>query len=348
MKAKFCAVNSRKRNFNRQKLERCFKLIDERIAAYLKQLDQEDADEPAVKLPTAEELRQKIQQLKERRQRYEAFQERLKESGEKQVSLTDPDSRLMPVGLATEVCYNVQTAVDAKHKLIVAHELTNAVTDREQLAAMATKAKETLGVEQLEVVADMGYGDEIKRCEDRGITAYVAQVQTSANEKKGLYTKADFTYQPERDCYVCPAGAELGFRFASREKGRNIKYYASSSCKSCQQRQLCTANRGGRRLSRLVEEESAERAARRARDNPEKMRLRQQIVEHPFGTMKRAMNSGYFLMKGLKKVGAEMSSTVLAYNIKRVVNILGVSKMIEAVAYTTASVCPCIAINRRR
>lgn len=333
--SKFRAVNSRKRNFNQQKLERSIKMIDEKIADHLTQMEREDATQPAAaKPPTAEQLRQKIEQLAERKRRYQILQAQLKESGEKQVSLTDPDSRLMPVGLATEVSYNVQTAVDAKHKLIVAHEVTNAVNDRERLAEMATSTQQMLGVERLEVVADMGYGDgdEIKRCEDQGITAYVSQPQTSANKRKGLYTKADFTYLSERDCYVCPAQAELTFRFASHEKGRDIKYYASSACQSCQTRRLCTTNKSGRRLSRLVNEEAAERAARRARDSPEKMRLRQQIVEHPFGTIKRAMDSGYFLMRGLQKVGAEMSLTVLSYNIKRVVNILGVAKMIEAVA----------------
>jgi hypothetical protein len=226
--------------------------------------------EPAAKLPTAEELRQKMQQLIERKGRYRALQEQLLESSEKQVSLTDPDSRSMPVGLTTEVSYNVQTAVDAKHKLIVAHEVTNAVIDREQLAEMAIKAKEALGVKELEVIADMGYSDagEIKRCEDQGITAYVAQPQTSINQKKGLYPKRDFTYLPERDCYLCPAGAELGFRFASHEKGRNIKYYARSACQSCQMTQLCTTNKGGRRISRLVSEEASEKAARAGTRQP--------------------------------------------------------------------------------
>lgn len=331
--SKFRAVNSRKRNFNQQKLERAIKMIDEKIVGYLKELDQADAQEPVVKTASAQQLQEKIKQLGERREKYQNLAQDLKESGEKQMSLTDSDSRSMPVGQTTEVSYNVQTAVDAKHKLIVEHEVTNAVTDREQLAEMATRAKEVLGVEHLEVVADMGYSDagEIKRCEDQSIIVYVAQPQTSANVKKGLYTKQSFTYDAAQDCYVCPAGAELEFRFASHEKGRDIKYYASSACKSCQQSHLCTTNKQGRRITRLVEEESSERAARRARDNPEKMRLRQQIVEHPFGTMKRAMNSGYFLMKGLTKVGAEMSLTVLAYNIKRVVNIMGVAKMIEAV-----------------
>lgn len=348
--SKFRAVNSRKRNFNQQKLERAIKMIDEKIVGYLKELDRADTQESVVKTPSAEELQEKIKQLGERKEKYRNLAQELKESGEKQVSLTDPDSRSMPVGLTTEVSYNVQAAVDAKHKLIIEHEVTNAVTDREQLAEMATRAKQVLGVEQLEVIADMGYSDagEIKRCEDQGITVYVAQPQTSANEKKGLYTKQDFSYLPNRDCYLCPAGAELEFRFASHEKGRDIKYYASSACKSCQISHLCTTNKSGRRITRLVEEESAERAAQRARDNPEKMRLRQQIVEHPFGTIKRAMTSGYFLMKGLQKVGAEMSLTVLSYNIKRVVNILGVAKMIEAVVWAAASLCPCVGISMRR
>ncbi len=333
--SKFKAVNNRKRNFNEKRLAHLLAAIDEKIASYIKTLDEQDQQEvPVSPTLTAEQLQQKIVALKERKTKYAGLSTELAESGEKQISLTDPEARAMVTHFgATDVCYNVQVAVDAKHKLIVEQEVTNAVTDREQLAEMATRAKQTLGVKDLEVIADMGYSDggEIKRCEDQGITVYVAQPQTSANEKKGLFTKQDFTYLQERDCYVCPAKAELEFRFASHEKGRDIKYYASSACKQCQITDQCTTNKGGRRLSRLVEEEASERAAKRVRDNPEKMRLRQQIVEHPFGTMKRAMQSGYFLMRGLKKVRAEMSLTVLSYNIKRVVNILGVEKMIEAV-----------------
>ena len=227
----------------------------------------------------------------------------------------------------------MQTAVDSKHKLIVEHEVTNDVTDKNQLSNMALKAKEMLGVENLEVVADMGYfdGDEVKKCLAAGVTPYVAQPDTSANKKKGLYTKEQFRYCREQDCYVCPEGAELKYRFGTRELGRDIRYYyTTSACKACEKRSQCTNNEHGRRITRWVDEHLLEQMAERVRAKPEMMKRRKEIVEHPYGTIKRGMQMVQFLTRGLKKVGGEMSLTVLGYNIKRVVNILGVKKMMEA------------------
>ncbi len=233
---------------------------------------------------------------------------------------------------STDVCYNVQTAVDEQHQLIVEHEVTNDPTDHAHLAEMAVRAKATLGVERLEVVADMGYydGAEVKQCAEAGITTYIPKPITSVNQKRGLFTKQDFSYDEAKDCYRCPAGAELTFRYESFELNRQIRYYATPKCLGCPIKAQCTTNQRGRRISRWVDEKLLEEMARRVPARPEIMRRRQQLAEPPFGTIKRAMGHGYFLMKGLHKVGAEMSLTVLSYNIKRVINLIGVKKMIEA------------------
>ena len=340
--SKFRASNSRQRNFNQKKLERIIKSIDDRVASYLMGLGEQDTEEPVVKLPSAEELQEKINQLNERRSHYQELASKLAESEEKQLSVTDPDSRLMPVGQGTDVCYNAQIAVDSTHKLIIDHEVTNSVTDQNHLAEMATRAKDVLGVEELDVVADMGYfdGSEVKKCKEAGITTYVAKPYTSANKKHGLFTKEDFRYNKERDCYRCPAGEELTYRFDTVELGRHIRYYATEKCRDCPLRQKCTRKkrkREGRRITRWVDEHLLEEMAERVKAKPEVMKQRKEIVEHPFGTMKRWMDQGFFLMRGLLKVGAEMGLTVMAYNIKRVINILGVKRMIEAVTATTAS-----------
>jgi hypothetical protein len=234
---------------------------------------------------------------------------------------------------STEVGYNVQTVVDEQHQLIVEHEVTNDPTDHAHLAEMALRAKETLGVELLEVVADMGYfdGAEVKQCAQAGITTYIPKPITSVNQKRGLFAKQDFVYEEAKDCYRCPQGEELTYRYESFEQNRLIRYYTTSKCLTCPIKHRCTTNQRGRRITRWVDEKFLEDMARRVRARPEVMRRRQQLSEPPFGTIKRAMGHGYFLMRGLNKVGAEMSLTVLSYNIKRVINLIGVKKMIEAV-----------------
>jgi transposase len=332
--SKFKAVNNRRRNFNEARLTKAIKAIEEKVNGYLDELDEADAadpdpDEPP---PSAAELREKIQTLQERKAKYQALHEGLKESGAKQVSLTDRDARSMVMHHgSTEVGYNVQTAVDEKHQLIVEHEVTNDPTDQAHLAEMAVRAKATLGVEQLEVVADMGYGAEVKQCAAAGVTTYVPKPITSVNRKRGLFIKQDFSYDEAKDCYRCPAGAELTYRYQSFEQGRLIRYYTTSKCLTCPLKEKCTTNARGRRITRWVDEKFLDDMARRMRARPELMRRRQQLSEPPFGTIKRAMNQGYFLMRGLDKVGAEMSLTVLSYNLKRAINILGVPKLIAAV-----------------
>ena len=330
--SKFKAVNSRQRNFTEKKLEKLIRLADQQIDEYLAELEEADREEAETETNSVsvQELKEKIEELKKQKEEQKQRQQELEKSGETQISETDPDARLMKTPDGMAVCYNVQIAVDSLHKLIGAHEVTNAGSDRGQLANIATQAKQTLEAESLEAVADMGYYDcaQVKQCEEQGITPYI-QKPPLGEMKKGMFTKNDFTYNAEKDVYACPAGEELTNKGRGIEKGRQMKYYTTAACTSCRIKSQCTEG-SGRRIKRLVDEEVMERMASRVRAGPEKLQLRRELVEHPFGTIKRWMGQEYFLMRGKAKVGTEMSLTVTAYNMKRVINITGVKKMIEA------------------
>lgn len=330
--SKFKAANSRDRNFTERKLKRLQKRADEKIERYLEELDQADEEEQDDEKPTAEELQEKIEWLKGRKEVYADLQERMDESGESQVSLTDPDARSMKLGNSrgTEVAYNVQISVDAKHKLIVDHEVTNAGNDSNQLSAMAIRAKEALEQESLEVVADQGYysSAELKNCIEQGVLPYVRKRNTSNN--RGLFAREDFHYDGENDCYWCPAGKALSLQCQTTYRGQEVRDYASMECGPCALRSDCTRRKDGRKIRRLVAEDLLEDLARRVRAAPEKLRQRKSIVEHPFGTIKRSMDQGYFLMRGLPAVRTEASLTMLAYNLKRVVRLKGVQELIAA------------------
>lgn len=332
--SKFKADNSTERNYTKKKLEKLIDRTEQRIAKYLEELDEADREEDETaetKRVGVEELKERIEQLKKGREKHKQRQKNLEESGENQVSETDPDSRLMKTREGAAVCYNVQVAVDSKHKLIPAHEVTNAGSDRGQLANIAGQAKQAIGVENIDATTDMGYYDceDVKRCEEQGITVYMQKPPLGEMNKKGMFSKEDFSYNAEKDVYVCPAGEELVNKGKGIEKCRPMKYYTTGACGSCVMKERCTDG-AQRRIKRLVDEEVMERMAARVRAGPGKLRIRRALVEHPFGTIKRAMGQGYFLMRGKSKVGTEMSMTVMAYNMKRVMNIAGVRKMIEA------------------
>src|SRR5262245_15845381 len=327
--SKFRAASSKERTFNREKVERARKRVEQEIEDYLRELDEGDEQEKDVRSPTAEELKEKIEELKRRLQKYDRIKEQVKESADGQVSLTDSDSRLMKSRQGTHAGYNVQAAIDSKHKLIVAHDVTNARSDRGQLTNISMQAKEVLGVENLEAIADMGYYDcrDVKRCETESITAYVQKPALS--RKRALITKEDFTYDSERDVYLCPAGVELRYATNDKQRGREMRhYYNVEGCRSCSVKRQCT-KAGYRRIKRLKDEGVMEAMAERVRGQPEKLALRKKLAEHPFGTIKRTMDQGYFLMRSKAKVGTEMSLTALAYNMRRVINIMGVNKMIK-------------------
>ena len=332
--SKFRAVNARDRSYTPARLAKLQQQIDHTIARYLRELEQQDQVEARVEGPSATTLRDKIAALEQRRARYQTLQQTLAASGETALSLTDPDSRPMLSGGRIEVCYNVQTAVDAKHKLIMAETVTNAAGDRDQLSPLATAAQEMLPGATPVLVADQGYyhGTEIKACLEAGMTPLVPRPMTSANEARGLYTKDDFVYEPAADAYRCPAGETLTYRTTTVELGRRIKNYRTPACRRCALRSRCTRNQDGRKITRWVEEHLLEAMAAHLRRAPELFARRKELAEHPYGTMKRGMDQGYFLLKGLRKVRGEFSLTVLAYNLKRVLNLVGVSRLLEAVA----------------
>lgn len=332
--SKFRAVNSSERNYSLDKLERLQKRIDARIEEYLRQVEENDARESEGPAPlTREEMEEKLARLRQRKEQYEELVKELRESGEKQISTTDPDSRLMKMRRGMDVCYNAQMAVDGQHKLIVAVDVSNEVTDQQQLSAMAEKAKAALQVETLEVVADRGYSNsvELAACESAGVTAYVPKPEWRRNEANGRYSKEAFEFDAQTDTYRCPAGESLTFRFASKSRdGRMVRYYWSDACPQCPLRKNCLASKSNhRRLARRADEAFITEAARRAAARPDVMTRRKALVEHPFGSIKRWINGGYFLLKGLDGVRAEFSLAALAYNIRRVWN-LGAAALLTA------------------
>ena len=331
--SKFKAVNNRNRNFTQAKIKLRLKQIDESIARYLGQIATEDRVELATSKNKVERLETKIGKLRKEIDQLNKIQAQLKEVPDKQLSLTDPDARSMATsGRGTGmVAYNVQAAIDSKHHLILAHEVTNQGHDRLQLANMARQAKAILAVDDVTVVADRGYfsGEEIKACEEAGITTYLPKPQTSGNQAKGYFGKRDFIYHTEDDEYECPAGERAIYRFSREEKGKTIRRYWSSECIRCSMKPECTPS-DYRRISRWEHEAIVDRLDARMERNPDMMKVRRSTVEHPFGTLKAWMGSTHFQMKTIKRVSAEMSLHVLAYNLKRVKNIMGTRQLIEA------------------
>ena len=341
--SKFKAVNSRDKNFTRKSIKRRMKRLQEHIDRYLTILDEADKRVPEDHKYTAEELAEKIASMKQQMGRLQVIEEQVQAHPDKQVSLTDPDARSMAkAGGGSQVGYNVQTAVDSENHLIVAHEVTNATTDRKQLVSMATKARAALGEEtatetieegepqeELTVVADAGYykGEEIVECYEAGIKALVPKVDTSGSKAKGRYSKADFRYDSERNEYVCPARQRLTYRFDSVEHGMKLWVYMTYQCSSCPLQAKCTTS-NAKRIKRWEKEHVLEAAAADLKKRPDAMRMRKKIVEHPYGTIKHGMGATHFVMKRLPNVRAEMSLHVLAYNLRRVINILGVPKLI--------------------
>lgn len=330
---KLAAVNSRDRNYNEKKLQELMARADARLKEYLQQLDAGDASEKSAAPLTRAGLEEKIAALREKKDAHEELLTQLEEKDQKQISTTDPDARKMHAAQGSVIGYNCQSAVDAQHKLIVADDVTNEVTDLQQLSGMASAARETLAVETLEVVADPGYCNnaDVSLCVEKNITPYIKKVDSSANSARGLYAKKDFHYDKEKDVYRCPAGAELTHRFNTYEKGRALRYYRASGCAKCPLKEKCTRNQGNRTLTREEDEDWMEAMAARVKAHPAKMKLRKALVEHPFGTIKRWFGYTYFLVKGLEMVRAEWSLITLAYNIKRVLNLVNFQELMRAV-----------------
>ena len=332
--SKFKAVNNRDKNFTRAKMARRMAQIEESVARYLQQLDSADRQGPSEALETkTTRLKEKIAKLKEEMQRLHALEIRMLATPDQQISLTDPDARSMATsGRGSGVVgYNVQTAVDTKHHLIITHEVTNIGTDRSQLASVAKEAKATLETQSLDVVADRGYfsSEEILACAEAGITITLPKPMTSNSKAEGRFGKQDFRYLAEQDVYVCPAGERLTYHFTNEENGLILRRYWTNACQSCAIKHDCTTGKQ-RRITRWEHEHVLEAVQRRLDQHPEKMRQRRETVEHPFGTIKARMGATHFLMKTLPRVAAEMALHVLAYNMTRVMNILGIQPLMAA------------------
>ena len=332
--SKFKAVNNRDRNFTRAKMDRRMVQIEESVARYLQQLDSADRQEPSEVLKTkTNRLKEKIEKLKEQMRRLQVLKVTMLATPDQQISLTDPDARSMATsGRGSGVVgYNVQVAVETKHHLIVTHEVTNVGTDRSQLSSVAKQAKATLDVENLDAVADRGYfsSEEILACENAGITVTLPKPMTSGLIAKGRFGKQDFRYMAGEDVYICPADQRLTYHYTNEEHGMFLRRYWTNACQGCAIKQTCTSGKE-RRITRWEHEHVLEAMQRRLDEHPEKMRQRRETVEHPFGTIKARMGATHFLMKTLPRVATEMALHVLAYNLTRVMNIIGVRPLLTA------------------
>ena len=308
--SKFKAVNNRDKNFTRAKMERRMAQIEESVARYLEQLDTADRQEPSEALTTkTNRLKEKIQTLKEQMRRLELLKVEMLAAPDQQISLTDPDARSMATsGRGSGIVgYNVQIAVEANHHLIVMHD------------------------EKLDAVADRGYfnSEEILACEEAGITVTLPKPMTSNAKAEGRFGKQDFRYVADEDVYVCPAGEKLTYSFTTQDKGMVLRRYRTTACHSCAIKNSCTKGKE-RLISRWEHEHIIEAVQRRLDEHPEKMRQRRETVEHPFGTIKARMGATHFLMKTLPRVASEMALHVLAYNLTRVMNIIGIQPLITA------------------
>ena len=331
--SKFKAVNSRDRNFTPGKVDKRQQQIDESIRRYLEAMETADRTQPPEVEAKTERLREKISTLREQMRRMDTIREELKRQPDGQISLTDPDARSM-VSQAKGtgvVGYNVQAVVDARHHLIVAHEVSNVGSDRAQLTKMGMAAKSAMGKARLQAVADRGYfsGPEIKASIEAGIAPLVPKPMTSNAKAEGRFSKADFIYVARDDQYQCPAGERAIHRFTTVEHGLTLHKYWSSACPHCPLKTQCTTS-SYRRITRWEHEAVLETMQRRLDRRPEAMTLRRRTIEHVFGTLKQWMGSTHFLTRGLQHVSTEMSLHVLAYNMKRVIGLLGMAKLMRA------------------
>lgn len=334
--SKFKAVNNRDKNFTVAKVAKRIEQVEGSIAHYLAALDRADRQDSDVAEARTSRLKEKIDSLRRQMQSLQEMEKQVEAAPDSQISLTDPDARSMATsGKGTGIVgYNVQMAVDAEHHLIVAHEVTNVGNDRTQLVSMGQKALDATGCEEITALADRGYfnGEEVLACEGTGVVPCVPKTLTSGNTKRGLFTGQDFVYDAEKDRYTCPAGQHLTKGKVRSDRRDNIDHYRNlTACLTCALKPRCTPDKI-KRVKRWEHEGVLDKMQARLERMPEAMRIRRQTVEHPFGTIKAWMGSTHFLTKTLEKVKTEMSLHVLAYNLKRMINILGVGPLMKALA----------------
>ncbi len=331
--SKFKAVNTRDKNFTVVKVAKRMEQVDASITRYLAALDRADREESDITEARTSRINEKIAGLRRQMQALKAMEQQVEAAPDKQVSLTDPDARSMATsGRGTGVVgYNVQTAVDAEHHLIVAHEVTNVGHDRTQLEPMALKAQEATGCEELTALADRGYfnSEQVLACEGTGVLPCIPK--TVWPSERGVFIRHDFIYDAENDHYTCPAGQKLTKGLVRSDRKDDIDHYRHlTACFTCSLKPKCTPDKL-KRLKRWRREDVLDRMQARLDHMPDAMAVRRQTVEHPFGTLKSWMGSAHFLTKTLEKVRTEMSLHVLAYNMKRMIQIFGVGPLLEAI-----------------
>lgn len=332
--SKFKAVNNSDRAFTQGKVRGRLQQLEDSVGRYLEELDRADRQPTLVSEERVTHIKQKVQAIKTQMRRLKKIGKQLTQSPDGQLSLTDPDARCMATRgrQSPIVAYNVQTAVDTRHHLIVAHEVTNVGNDRSALSSMAGKARDAMGVKRLTAIADRGYfsGEQIRLCEQQGITSFVPKSMTSGNRAKGLFDKRDFEYIKKNNEFRCPAGERAIHRFTTIEKGQTIHKYWASACPRCALKPRCTTGEY-RRVHRWEHEAVIDRMQQRLDQHPEISKIRRQTAEHPFGTLKAWMGATHFLTRTFPRVSTEMSLHVLAYNLKRVMSIMGVRPLMRAI-----------------
>jgi transposase len=346
--SKIRACNARKRNFTKKNLESRLKRAEERVERYVKELErndeledgEEDGEDRDLLRKRNGYLRAKLEKVRKSKRGLEEVRQKMVESGKNELSLTDPESKLMKNNGKIEVCYNAELSVDRKEHIIVNYDVTNEANDEKQLAPMAKSTKEVLGVQKLDLTADSGFSNmaQIKDCLDNGITPYLPATRLDGSgvgrqaPDPASFGKDKFVYDKEKDVYVCPALKELTFRYiGTYYGGKRARVYFTNACKACPFKARCTNGRL-RRMVRWEYQEIIDELVKRTKREPEKLEERIKLAEHPFGTIKRAFNQGYFLLKGLAKVNGEMGFTVLAYDMRRALNILGTGRLLQALA----------------
>mgnify|MGYP000052948374 FL=1 len=333
--SKFKAVNSRDRNFTKRKIANRLAHLEADVARYIDEMVRIDRQETGEARATkVANLAKRYGRIRQEIARLKAMDAALDDAPDGQISLTDPDARAMATSARRSglVGYNVQSAVDTETHLIVAHEVTNKGFDRDQLAPMAKAAKEALDRDGLHAIADKGYfsSAEILATHKADITATVPRPETSGNRSKGRFVKADFSYDADRDVYVCPAGEDLTYRYTREEDGLQMRRYWTGNCGDCPVRNRCTTGKE-RPIRRWEHEHLVEDMRDRLDGLGDLMTLRRCTVEHPFGTIKGWMGATHFLTRGMKNVRAEMALNVLAYNIKRMVSLIGIRRLMAAI-----------------
>lgn len=334
---KLRAVNSKKNHITLETLNKKIKYIESQIDEYMKQLEDKNDSNINEAIATeieVKEIEEKIMAYKNKKDEIEKMKEDMNSKGINQICTTDPDSRGMKNNGKSEVCYNVQTAVDSKHCLIIDCEVVNDTNDLNQLSNMSFNVKKTLKKRKLKVVADTGYYnfEQIKTCVDKKVTVYIKKAKSNNKTGNDEYRKEKFVYNPKADKYICPEGKDLLFESHTSKDGVKYKRYKGTECQNCPKKNLCTAAKEGRTIQRWVHEEILEEVEKDTIKNSEIYKSRKCIVEHPFGTIKRMLNYTYFTRKGLISVNAEAASIFVAYNLKRIINILTVPKLVSKIS----------------